>query len=776
MRAWPRGLRPTSLCASRRGVELSYRVPASEPAVDDRWFRVVASLELRHPSGMSVRGIPGPDGAALDRLVKAVELRLRRSPPARVWLSRARELVDALAHMRAFGGEGSESDAAIDELLACVAELRRETQALSPERCREIETILSRAGERLGAATVAELGVGLWLAGGAFERALDRFSRWREAIAAREDRGALACAAIMSSYLGRVAHAQEQAKRLAAQARDAIDARHAGELLEQLRRPELAVDLLRMAASDAGGDAGLFDAHRRLALAAAAAHDEALVRRAAAAMRAHAQHPDQLLAAAVMQREGGEFLAAEATLEQLLGEHPDAREAALLLASSRLWRGDHAGAAELAQQLVDADENDRAALRTLGAARDLGGAPEQALELLDRALAIDAGDDEARLWRAEVLDHLGRYQQARADVNAVSLGDLPAWQLLRALIEEHANPGLRIEQDTWFIVDTNIRQLLGDEAPADTGASHELAVATIRRAIDRLGGNRSTRLTTPTETEPVSLRWLDDVESPRRRAESLQLRATYLSVDEVLAEFAALAQAHPQVPFFTTYPAELLLWRGEYEEAFARFQKIWRATRTRWGYVGSGAAAMLLGRDEEALALWEEGKDYYRYIDAEATYCYRGELYRRRGELERALPDLELAVRARPARLGAWINLALLHHAAGREEQLREAVDHVEQLCPAFAWEARREVGLAGSLDAPAATLEPDTLAEWMSKLLELMCGNRSSGMYTIFDAERVLRVIPVAPAQLWREYGRRALSLFEDELLTELARRRGLG
>jgi tetratricopeptide (TPR) repeat protein len=748
MAVWPRGVQPVAAWASRRGVELLYRAPAEHGFA---WFRVVASLAPARPSGVEVQAIPGGALDVVERLARAVDHHLSRSPAARTWLTRVSEVV--------------EQHDELDELLACVDELAElGTQDAKPELLGKIDHALGHSGVE-----VAELAIALWIAAGAFERALDVWARHAEQIEARSDPRALMCSAIMRGYLGDIAGAQARAIDLAGRTRDAIDARHAGELLERLGRPQLAVDQLQIAASDAGGEGGVFDAYRRLAVVAIQARQVEPLRRAAAAMCAHARGPEQRLDAAVMQREAGEFLPAEATLEQLLREHPDDIDAQRQLAISRLWRAEHHGAASLARARLAHAPHDAVALRTLGVAEFLAGKLEVGLRHLTAALALDERDDEARLWRARLLDRLGRYNEARTEVAKVMLGDHVAWQLLRALIEEHATPGYRIELDTWFIVDQNIRQLLGDDAPVDSKADHEIAVAGIEQALARLGGNHSARLTTP--TRDGSLRWLDQVESPRHRSELLQFQASYRPFDEIIAEFESLALAHPEVPFFTTYSAELLLWRGEYEQALARFEQVWYATRTRWGYVGAGAAAMLLGRDERALQLWEEGRGYYTYIDAEATYCYRGELLLRRGELEAARADLELAVRARPARLGAWISLALLHRAQGHEGPMREAAAQVERSCPAFVYLILRELGLEQELDA----LDVDALARVLERLRERMRGNRSSIMYTMIDRDGLLRVIPVVPPQVWRDHARRSLSMFEGELRSELAVRRGL-
>lgn len=780
MAAWPRGVQPIGARASRRGVELLYRA-SNEQGV--RWFRVVASLAAARPSGLEVRAIPGAAPDVVERLARAVEHHLTRSPAARGWLTRARAAIESLSRLRVFGGQ--EHDA-VDELLACIAALAElGAHEAKPELLGRIEQALVHAQQQLGAAAV-ELEISLWLASGASERGLEVWARHAESLAARRDhRGAMMCTAIMRGYLGDIAGAQARAIELAGRTRDAIDARHAGELLEWLGRPKLAVEQLQIATSDSGGDDGAFDAYRRLAVVAIAARQREPQRSAAAAMCARARSPEQRLDAAMMQHEVGEFLAAEHTLEQLLREHPDDAAAQHLLASSRLWRAEHRSAASLAQARLAHAPDDAVALRILGVAELLAGDVEAGLSHLSAALALDDRDDEAHLWRAWVLDRLGRYGEARSEITKVALGDHVVWQLLRALIEEHATPGYRIEIDTWFIVDQNIRQLLGDDAPPDTKASHEVAVAAIEGALARLGGNYSVRLTTP--TSDGSLRWLDQVESsgsdsgsdsglgvesPRHRSELLQFQASYRPLDEVIAEFATLAAAHPEVPFFTTYPAELLLWRGEYEHALARFEQVWYATRTRWGYVGAGAAAMMLGREDRALELWEEGRGYYTYLDAEATYCYRGELWLRRGEIESARADLELATRARPARLGAWINLALLHHAEGHEGPMREAAATVEQLCPAFVWLVRQELRRESGHSPGLRMLDVEGLARVLERLRERMRGNRSSVMYTMIDGEGLLRVIPVGPAQLWRDHARRSLALFEDELLSELAAR----
>lgn len=763
MQTWPRGVQPVSAYATTRGVELVYRAPA------DRWFRVVAALRQQPGQPFEVRAIPGPERDIGERLAKAVAHHLARSSAqARDWLTRARAWVEWLSSLRAFGGPGI--DAALDRVLLLLDELREleNEHADTPTR---IESTLAEAEAELGPERLAPLRPLLWLAAGDIERALAAWSDVAASLTARHDAPALACVATLQTLLGDIGGAQTHARALLELGRDAIDARHAGELLEHVGLREAAVEQLRIAAADADGDGGGYDAQRRLAVVALAAKQPEIAKQAAAHMLEQARVDAQHLDAAELQRDAGDFLAAETTLTRALAQtrsDTDAAPFARALASLRLWRGDHHGAAELMRPRCERAPDDAVAQRILGTAELLAARPEAALPHLARAIELDARDQEARLWQAAALQRLGRTSEARLAIREVTLGDHPVWQLLRALIEEQATPGSRTGANTWFIVDQNIRQLLGPDAPADSHASHTHAIAAIEQALARLAGNFSTRLTTP--TPDGSLRWLD-IASPRHRAEQLQFQASHRPVTEVLAAFEQLAAAHGDVPFFTTYPAELLLWRGDYQHAFERFLQIWQATRTRWGYVGAGAAAMLLGDDERALALWDDGKRHYAWLDAEATYCYRGELLLRRRQLDAARADLELAIRARPARLGAWVNLALLELAAGREAPLRAAVERIEQLCLPFAWEARREAKLLG----PTSTLTPEALGDLLTTLRNRMRGNRSSVMYTIVDRNDVLRVFPVGPPQLWRDHARRALALQASELLRELSSARGL-
>lgn len=273
----------------------------------------------------------------------------------------------------------------------------------------------------------------------------------------------------------------------------------------------------------------------------------------------------------------------------------------------------------------------------------------------------------------------------------------------------------------------------------------------LRSGIALLGGNRSV---TPTTVRNGTLRWEDELSSPRRRAELLQESLMHRPVQDVLAEFEALARAHPKIPFYQTYAAELLLWLGDYERAYEWFRRLWRDTRTRWGYVGAGASAFLLGEHERALALWREGLDHYEYMEAEATYCYRGELYLARGDHKAAEADLTRATRAQPARLGAWIDLALLQ-SQQTQAAASESTAQIERLAPAFWFRAQQR---------------SSSPVEALTTLRDMMRGNRASRMYSLIDEAGEFRVVGAgAPARLAEAAGEQ-LGVLEDGVLAAFA------
>jgi tetratricopeptide (TPR) repeat protein len=344
----------------------------------------------------------------------------------------------------------------------------------------------------------------------------------------------------------------------------------------------------------------------------------------------------------------------------------------------------------------------------------------------------------------------GDLEAADADLVRANMGDRTSWQLLAALVREHLVPGSVVGGRERYFIQTNLRQLIADPASASV-------IEQIEHALRRLGGNLGVRLTSLADG-PDRLRWLDEIESPRARAEHLQERLIHTDLEGVLADFRRFAEELPEVPTAVTYAAELHLWNGDYDRASAMFEDVWARTRTRWGYVGGGAAAFLLGRHERALELWAEGAREYTYMDAEATFAYRGELYLARDELDRARSDLEHAVAAKPYRLGAWVVLGLLHARAGDTAELQRCFARVEALAPVLVHLVRP----AGLLDTSPAAREAILAAA-----LAALRGNRSTVLYTFYIADQ-MHVVQAGALPAWQTLARRMLEVFADELVAE--------
>jgi tetratricopeptide (TPR) repeat protein len=737
------------LRASASGVEFVYRDGQG------RFYRIRAT-----PS--AVHAMPSGEPETMRRLVRALGLRLGQQPEAAEWIAETSARARSLSKWKTFHGSG-ESLPPMHR--ACDALLQRTASALADggrepgQHVVELEAMLaelSTMSATLGA-TLDSFRVLLWLALGEFDRALRHWASVHGE-AQTTDRGdpwAHARVALMSGFRGRASVARTAIEQLVASSRDSEDLRLAGELYMRLDFAREAYASLRQAA----GEHDDFASWRRVASSAAQAKLHEHTREAAWRMVERARQGTEMFEAAMSLREAGAFIDAERVLERLLDDPQTPKSlhaiASLELARSYLWRLELEQASRLVRELSNTEsEHAGPAARILGAAAVLAGRHDEALELLDRAIALHPRDDEALLWRARA--HIGRDELEAADADLVraNMGDRTSWQLLAALVREQLVTGSVLAGRERYFIQTNLRQLLGDSPGHWASAS---IIEQIEAALARLGGNLGARLTSSIDA-PDRLRWLDEVESPRARAEHLQLRLIHDELDAVLAEFQRFAEECPDVPTAVTYAAELCLWNGDYARASSMFEAVWATTRTRWGYVGGGAAAVMLGRHERALELWAEGAREYTYMIAEATYAYRGELYLARGELDRARSDLEHAVTAKPFRLGAWVVLGLLHARVGDAAGLRRCFAQVEALAPVLV-HLVRPPGLGDTSPAEQEAI--------LSAALVALRGNRSTVLYSFYVDDQ-LHVVQAGALPAWQTLARRMLEAFAEELVAE--------
>ena len=257
------------------------------------------------------------------------------------------------------------------------------------------------------------------------------------------------------------------------------------------------------------------------------------------------------------------------------------------------------------------------------------------------------------------------------------------------------------------------------------GADLEEVVRILDESVARLGFHRSpnTTFTTTSGAGYEALFAASPREDSRRQLERIRV----LGEDAVRDGLVSLRARWPESESPLVHEGELELWLGNYAAACALFREaLHRAPGTRWAYIGLGGAQMLTGDIDEALATQDEG---VRVLGSEvgSLFVYRGEARRRCGH-PGALGDLVKAEEAHPARIGVWLNLALLDHQRAR--QIERLIDFtpllVEEVLGPRGFETR------------------DWGNDELGALLAALHGNRSSSCITFKPpGAETLRTVP---------------------------------
>lgn len=338
-------------------------------------------------------------------------------------------------------------------------------------------------------------------------------------------------------------------------------------------------------------------------------------------------------------------------------------------------------------------------------------------EFLLRELANTEVRAEALSWLAAVLRAQHRYREAATFAEAASYAS-PIFNLAARLERELAveyeatvlhesgiwkHPWLRRLREVLPGSQRTIAQLEHAEFLYPLGLRPKDPIRNLEGLLQRFGGNRTLHLTTIENGKLTAYRLPLD---PRYLGANV-LRVFWSRGPTVARElFRALAPTVSDHPLFRIYAGELELWMGAYDEAERIFREtLARETKVLWGWIGLGASVMLQGRLGEAHEIWEHG-DTVMGFRGPTVFVYRGECYRRQGEVALARRELEFAVQQAPQRLSAWINLALLN-------QDPEELERVSRECVAFA-------------PLLMGTLRGST-AERLEGVLQAMRGNRRS-------------------------------------------------
>ena len=382
-------------------------------------------------------------------------------------------------------------------------------------------------------------------------------------------------------------------------------------------------------------------------------------------------------------------------------------EQATWLARFALWRGDGGTARRFAVVLRDGDDRDLLFAVADILDGDMTSAETRLREFLCVAPAR-ANRGEALCWLAMLLRRRGCYEEAVATAqsaavatNAFSLAarlerELSSQMLsLRELDREHFASTPELPKVEWL----EHGELLCSEFGLDPAAS----ITVLDSLLERFAGNRTHYVTTLEDGElQVHLLPIDPRHFGAVIQEVLRTRGPRAARELYLRESGAVGDH----PLYRIYSGELELWAGEYAAAEGIFREILqRDTRVKWAWIGLGASLMLRGRLADAQTTWSEGCRVSG-CPGPTLYAYRGECYRRQGDSTAARADLEHALRERPARLSAAINLALLNNS---ERDLSEAIDRCTAVAP-FLMQSLR-----------------GNEAERLEKVLLAMRGNRSS-------------------------------------------------
>jgi tetratricopeptide (TPR) repeat protein len=194
-----------------------------------------------------------------------------------------------------------------------------------------------------------------------------------------------------------------------------------------------------------------------------------------------------------------------------------------------------------------------------------------------------------------------------------------------------------------------------------------------------------------------------------------------LGEEEALAAFRARVRARPKDAQTRAFYGELLLWLGSYAECGRQLEKALALDPgLRWPHLGLGAAAVMRGDLEAAFARFEDARR--AGASPSALWVWEGEALRKAGRNAEAREVLERAVRSERFRPGAWLNLALVQ--SGRERETTVA-------------RLREKIG--PFLDEAGA----------LERALSMLRGNRSSWLYTYYDARGRLKNLIVAPNSL---------------------------
>ncbi len=505
---------------------------------------------------------------------------------------------------------------------------------------------------------------------------------------------------------------------------DARPALRLGRLALAAWSPDRAVSALRRAVAHTSTDPALVDLCCEVLTAAGA--DDAVDTLVATAANANASRSARIVEWLVSL---GRPELALAVVQASVAREPSA-DLLAFVGHFKLLEGDLDAALTGAEEALSRDPKHGPA-HIVRAAVALRRDPTSALSALDEAVRWSTGStrgawlghDVALCWRAEAHWRAGRHtqavQDARSALSRTSPYHLPA-HLLMMLAPTPFQEATTLPAGSDADRVAAARQCLPPAQRIWSSWGHHPydGCATL---LATLGNDRTQWPSLRGEHGLVGFTWEP---YPRHLTRGLQQRLRVEPPSAVLQRFGALQRQHPEDPTLHTYEGETLLWLGQYEaarEAFERARQ--RFERTTWAWIGRGAAELMLGDPDRALATFAHGVNQSQ-SEGPSLFVYRGEAHLLRGDTARALHDLQQAVRRHPSRAAAWVLLASLELQRGDARRAEAVRAGLTQTAP----------GLTQALD-PGAPLD-----RWLLNLRRAMRGNRSSTVHTWMTDEDALR------------------------------------
>jgi tetratricopeptide (TPR) repeat protein len=434
------------------------------------------------------------------------------------------------------------------------------------------------------------------------------------------------------------------------------------------------------------------------------------------------------------------------------------RSAALLreFAELLLWAGAFDDAEPLIRRLASIDVPCAVLLEaSRQLARGSLAAAEKALRSVPRSARADRR--YVVLWD-ELLVRRGQHHRARRLLTEASGShQVVAGRILGAMCAIRCgdtNRAVTGEEEEFGWIRTGELAALTPDEPAELPLDGDQLYARLQRALENLRGNRSE---TPTVAAAGGvLRHAVSPPDMRERSVDVIFHILHRDPERVLQDFGALIAEYPGSANPYCYRGELLLWLGRYDEAEIDFRRAHDISRLRrWAYVGLSAVSLLRGRPQDTLAIAKQCDAACGPNSAATLGVYVGEAHRSLGHRRRAIRALDAALAARPTRLGARINRALVETGRNAERLQADAWRHVCASAPGLAAAAHADVSSLPGRGDHAARLRA---------CLTRMLGNRSSNILSYVDGDgqfRVRRIDPKAMIESTKEMHRECIIRF---------------